>query len=132
MENVVPEKIQIITIIISLCFVAYIARLIIKGKLREEYSFIWLIGTVFLILFSFWRSGLEIMAKLLGVEAAPNLVFTAAIFVILIYLLHLSVVVSKLHSNNRELAQKLSMLSQKMEKLEQKEAASKDEKPADK
>jgi len=126
MDNVVPFKIQIISITLSLAFLFYIGRLIIKGKLREEYSFVWVFGALMLILFSIWRDGLGVMAKLLGVFDAPNLVFMAAIFAILIYLLHLSVVVSKLQTNNKELAQKLALLDNKLkdQEMEKKETKS--------
>jgi hypothetical protein len=109
-------KIQVIAIAISLLFLLYIIRLIIKGKLREEYSIVWIVCTIVLIVFSFWRNGLEVMANLLGVYEAPNLIFTGAIFAILIYLLHLSVVISKLQSQNKQLAQDIAMLKEKMEK----------------
>lgn len=114
-------KIQIIAIVVSLLFLLFIVRLIIKGKLREEYSIIWIACTLALIVFSFWRNGLEVMAHLVGVYEAPNLVFTGAIFAVLIYLLHLSVVVSELHSQNRQLAQHIALLKEKMESKNPKE-----------
>ncbi|NTW33920.1 MAG: DUF2304 domain-containing protein, partial [Bacteroidetes bacterium] len=91
-------------------------RLIIKRKLREEYSIIWVIATVTLIIFSFWTDGLTIIANFLGIRVASNLIFTGAIFLILIYLIHLSIIVSKLHENNKKLAQNLTMMKEKMEK----------------
>ena len=109
-------RIQIIAIAASALFLLYIARLIIKGKLREEYSIVWIVCTIVLILFSFWRNGLEIIAHTLGVFEAPNLVFTGAIFAIFIYLLHLSVVVSKLHAQNKQLAQDIALMKEKMKK----------------
>jgi hypothetical protein len=109
-------KIQIIAIVTSFLFLLFITRLIVKGKLREEYSIVWIVCTVILILFSFWRNGLEVMARMLGVYEAPNLVFTGAIFAIFIYLLHLSVVVSTLHSQNKQLAQDVALLKEKMER----------------
>ncbi len=109
-------RIQIIAIAISILFLFYIVRLIIKGKLREEYSIVWIVCTVILVLFSFWRDGLEVVSNLVGILSPPNLVFTAAIFAIFIYLLHLSVVVSKLHSQNKQLAQDIALLKEKMEK----------------
>ena len=113
------EKIQIIAIIVSLLFLLYISKLILKRKLREEYAIIWILSTSILILFSFWRNGLQVFAELLGVIEAPNLVFTGAIFAILIYLLHLSVTVSKLQKQNKTLAQKLAMKEVKEEKKEE-------------
>jgi len=109
-------KIQIIAIVVSLLFLLYIIRLIVKGKLREEYSLVWIFCTLILVVFSFWRSGLDVVSNLLGIYAPPNLVFTAAIFAIFIYLLHLSVVVSKLQSQNKQLAQDIALLKEKIEK----------------
>ena len=113
------EKIQIIAIIVSLLFLLYISKLILKRKLREEYAIIWILSTCILILFSLWRNGLQVFADLLGVIEAPNLVFTGAIFAILIYLLHLSVTVSKLQRQNKTLAQKLSIKEVKEETKEE-------------
>ena len=110
-------RIQIIAIAISILFLLYIVRLIIKGKLREEYSIVWIVCTIILVLFSFWRDGLAVVSDLVGVYSPPNLVFIAAIFAIFIYLLHLSVVVSKLHSQNKQLAQDIALLKEKIGRL---------------
>ncbi|MDZ4816759.1 MAG: DUF2304 domain-containing protein [Verrucomicrobiota bacterium] len=109
-------RIQIIAILASLSFLAYIAHLIIKGRLREEYAFTWIVCTTILIVFSLWRNGLEILSGILGVYEAANLVFTGAIFALLIYVLHLSVVVSKLHQENKSMAQELALLKEKVER----------------
>ena len=108
-------RIQLITIIINFIFIAYIARLIIKGRLREEYAIVWIVCTIILTVFSFWRNGLEVIAKMVGVYEAPNLVFTGAIFAILVYLLHISVVVSKLQNNTRKLTQEIALLKEIIE-----------------
>jgi hypothetical protein len=105
-------RIQIITILVNFLFVFYIARLIVKGKLREEYAIVWIACTLLLLVFSFWRNGLEVIARLLGVFEAPNLVFTGAIFAMLIYLLHLSVVASRLHAQNKKMAQEIALLKE--------------------
>jgi hypothetical protein len=115
MENVVPYKIQIISIIGALLFMFFIFRLITKGKLREEYSIIWIACTLILILFSFWRNGLDIIAKSLGVYYAPALMFLGAIFAIIIFLVHLSVVNSKQQKQIKELAQDIALLKNKQE-----------------
>ena len=114
MENVVPYKIQILSIIGALAFMFFIFRLIAKGKLREEYSIIWIICTVILLIFSFWRNGLDLLAKLLGVFYAPALVFLAAIFAIIIFLVHLSVVNSKQHEQIKKLSQEMAILKNKI------------------
>ncbi len=107
------ERVQIIAIAASLLFLAFIARLIVKGRLREEYAIIWIVCSVLLIVFSFWRNGLDVMSEMVGIADPPNLVFTGAIFAMLIYLLHLSVVVSKLQEQNKTLAQDIALLKEK-------------------
>lgn len=113
-------RIQIISIIVSLAFLYYVSRLIVKGKLREEYAIFWIISTILLITFSVWRDGLVVFAELFGVYDAPNLVFTAAIFAIFVYLIHLSVVVSKLHEKNRSMAQEMALLKMELREIKQK------------
>lgn len=112
------ERIQIIVICINILFLVFISWLIVKGKLREEYAIVWLVCTLGLIVFSFWRNGLEILSSYFGVVDAPNLVFTGFIFIILIYLLNLSIVNSRLHKNVTALAQELALLKNKIEQHE--------------
>ncbi len=110
------EKIQIISIGLSLIFLLFVIRLIISGKLREEYSIVWIISTTILVVFSFWRKGLDVVSHIMGIYSPPNLVFTVAIFMIFIYLLHLSLIVSKLQSQNKQMGQEFALLKQKLEK----------------
>jgi hypothetical protein len=104
-----------LAILASLGFLLYIARLIVKGKLREEYAIIWIVCTLVLVVFSIWRDGLEVFSRMLGIYEAPNMVFTGAIFALMIYLLHLSIVLSKLQSQNKKLTQELALLKEKLE-----------------
>lgn len=127
METYFSIRIQIIAIVVSLVFLFYISRLIVKGKLREEYAIFWLVMTVVLIIFAFWRKGIDLIANLLGVYLAPNLVFTAAIFAILIYLLHLSIVVSKLHEKNKILTREMALLQKEIEDMKTEDNTESDE-----
>lgn len=120
MEIYFSDRIQNIAIIVSFGFLFYIGRLILKGKLREEYAIFWIVSTILLVIFSIWRHGLTLIAHLVGVYLAPNLVFTSAIFAILVYLLHLSIVVSKLQHSNKSLGQNLALMQKRLDELETK------------
>ncbi len=109
-------RIQYIAITISLLFLFYIGKLIRKGKLREEYAIIWICCTTILIVFSFWREGLAVISRLIGVYSPPNMVFLASLFAILIYLLHLSIVLSRLHKQNKDLASEIAILKNHLDK----------------
>lgn len=114
MENVIPFKIQIISVIGSIVFMFFIFRLITKGKLREEYAIIWIVCTMVLMVFAFWRNGLDLIAKSFGVYYAPALIFLGAIFAIIMFLVHISVVNSKQHKQIKDLAQEIAILKTKL------------------
>jgi hypothetical protein len=108
------ERIQIVAIIASLSFLGSVLMQIKKGKLREEYAFVWILSTFALIALSFWRNGLDLMGHFFGVYEPLNLIFTGAIFAILIYLLHLSITISRLQLQNRTLAQEIVLLKEQL------------------
>ena len=107
--------IQIISLLTAFLVMLFIGRLIIRGKLREEYAIIWMVCTFILIVFSIWRKGLEQIALAVGVYYPPSLVFLGAIFAILIFLIHLSVVVSRLQNQIKTLTQEIALLKSQLE-----------------
>lgn len=117
-EATVPENymvIQIVSIVTVVLFLLFISRLIVKGKLREEYAIVWFLCGIVLLTFSIWRDGLDLLADQLGVDYAPSLLFMFGIMVIIVFLVHLSVVNSKQHEQIKELSQELGLLRKKLE-----------------
>lgn len=110
----IPVPIQYISLIGGLIFMLFIARLITKGRLREEYSFIWIICTAILLLFSIWRNGLAVIAGWLGVAYPPSLIFLAAIFAVICFLVHLSVEVSHSRQAIKSLTQEIAFLKKQL------------------
>ena len=110
-----PITIQFISLLVAFLVLFFIGRLIVRGKLREEYAIIWIACTLILIVFAIWRSGLEQIAVALGVFYPPALVFLAAIFAILVFLIHLSTVVSRLQNQVKTLTQEIAFLKQQAE-----------------
>lgn len=110
----VPLTIQIISLLGASLFMMFIFRLIVKGKLREEYSILWIACTVVLIIFSIWRRGLEQISLALGVFYPPSLVFLGAIFAILVFLVHLSVVISRQQNQIKVLTQEVALLKNEL------------------
>ena len=114
----VPDNYMVIQIIsiVSVClFLLFISRLIIKGRLREEYAIVWFVLGIVLLTFSIWRNGLELLADLVGVDYAPSLLFMFGILVIIIFLVNLSVVSSKQQEKIKDLSQELGLLRKRLE-----------------
>ncbi len=107
-----PITIQIISLLVAFSVLFVIGRLIVRGKLREEYAIIWIACTVVMIVFAIWRRGLEKIAVALGVFYPPSLVFLAAILAILVFLVHMSMVVSRLQNQVKTLTQEIALLKQ--------------------
>jgi len=104
------DKIQIVAIIAVVFFLGLITRFILKGKLRTEYSIIWILMGVMFLVFSLWRQSLDLLAGFFGVYYAPSLIFIFFFFMIFIFLIHLSVVNSKQHEQNKKLAQEIALM----------------------
>ena len=105
--------IQFLSIILTLAFLVFIARLIKRGKLREEYSFVWFAMGLIFLFFSFYRGALDKLAQMLGVYYAPALLFMMLFFAIIIFLVHLSVVNSKQTRQIKDLAQEIALLKKR-------------------
>lgn len=117
------QRIQLVAIVASLSFLASVLLQIKRGKLREEYALVWMLSTFVLIVLSFWRSALRMLANLFGVYEPLNLIFTGILFAVLVYLLHLSMTVSKLQLQNKVLSQELVLLKEELLRLGSQESA---------
>jgi hypothetical protein len=110
--------IQIISIAASIAIILFVISLIRKRKLREEYSILWLIGSVVLIVFSIWRRLVDIIADFVGVAYAPAILLLTGILFGVLMFLHFTVVISKQADENKTLAQEIALLKNRIDKLE--------------
>jgi hypothetical protein len=113
--EILSYKIQILSIVCSFGFMYFIFRLIVKGKLREEYSVIWIISTVILIVLSVFRSLLDDIAGYLGVFYSPSLLFLMGFMAVVSFLVHLSIVNSRQHREIKNLTQEVAFLKRQSE-----------------
>lgn len=108
--------IQLVSIVGASIFMVMIFRLIVQGRLREEYSIVWILCTLILVVFSIWRKGLEQISLWLGVYYPPSLIFLAAIFAIIVFLVHLSVVNTRLQSQIKTLTHEMAYMKLELER----------------
>jgi hypothetical protein len=74
-----------------------------------------------------WRGLLEQVSTAIGIYYAPSALFVVALGFILVLLLHFSLVISRLADQNKVLAQKLSLMQQRVEQLETAQARAEQE-----
>ncbi|MEE9270858.1 MAG: DUF2304 domain-containing protein [Candidatus Krumholzibacteria bacterium] len=117
LESVQTFHIQIISVVVSVLLIAGIVELIRRGKLREEYSLIWFAAALVFVYFSIWRHHMEVLAQRMGIAYAPALLILLTIFFGSVWLIHFSVVVSRLTDENKRLAQELAILGTRVRDL---------------
>ncbi len=113
------NKIQYFALFGSVIITIFIVELIRKKKLKEEYSLLWLFFSGLFILFSFWRRGIDLIAKLLGVSYPPAAAFILLFTAILSILIHYSIVISKLTENVKNLVQEIGILKYELKKIKE-------------
>lgn len=118
--------IQIVSIIFTLLFLGIVFRLVMKRKLREEFSLIWIFCALFLNLFAFWRDGIEVLADFFGIFYPPAIIFMVLFIAIIIYCLHLSVLISRHREEIKNVTQELAILKQDLEQIKLKTTTKKE------
>ncbi|MGZ3512718.1 MAG: DUF2304 domain-containing protein [Thermodesulfobacteriota bacterium] len=118
-------KVQIIVGVISLILLFVTFELIRKKRLREEYAILWLFTGVVVLLFSLWPEFFlsQFFVKITGIFYLSAVVLIAFSFLLLI-VLHFSVVISKLTSQQKDLAQRYALLELELNKLKRRDPAS--------
>jgi hypothetical protein len=111
-------KVQIIVGMLSIFLLWTTFELIRKNRLREEYAILWFFTGIVVLVFSLWPEFLlsQFFAKITGMFYLSAVVVIAFLFLLLI-VLHFSVVISKLTNQNKELAQRYSLLELKINDL---------------
>ena len=117
------SRIHILAVVASVFVIVLILSLIRRRKLREEYSMVWLLGSVVLLLFAVWRDLLDLIAEAVGVYYAPAILLLIGIlFGGLIYL-HFTVVISRQADQTKNMAQEIALLKERIERLTAKRSA---------
>ena len=91
-------------------------ELIRRRRLREEYAMLWVLASVVLLVFAIFPRLLLLLSELLGVFYLTTVVLIAFSFLSLM-VLHLSVVASRSADDTRQIAQRLALLEERLEKL---------------
>jgi hypothetical protein len=122
------DKIQIISIVASLSIFFIVVNLVRRRRLKTEYSLIWLMVSVTFIVFSFWRDGIDWLAKLFGIAYAPSVLFIILLVGIILLLIEFSIIISKQSERIKVLVQEIGLLrleiQTKFEKIENNETLS--------
>ncbi len=101
---------KVFAILVSILVMAIVVELVRRRKLREEYSWLWLITGMTVILLVSWYDLLVLLTSLIGAIAPTTTLFIFALLFLMIISLHYSIQISKLSQQVKELGQQLALL----------------------
>ena len=101
---------------IALLFLIFVIYLVLKKKLLLKYSILWILYSIGLVVMSISVKLIIDLATVLNIYYAPSMIFLFGLFFLMIYMLHLSIVVTKQNNNMIKLTQELSLMKNREEK----------------
>ena len=94
----------------SIGLLVLVLELVRRRRLSEEYSFIWILSSVALIILSLARGTLDRLALRLGILYGPALLLLVLIFFVAIAALHFSLVISRQRRQIDQLIEDVALL----------------------
>lgn len=106
-------QIELVAVAVSLGYLLFIARLVRRRQLREKYAMLWMAVGAAVVVVSLSRGQMDSVARALGIQYGPTILFLVAIMFLMAVVAHLSYEVSRLEERTRKLAEELALLRPK-------------------
>ncbi|MFX0134632.1 MAG: DUF2304 domain-containing protein [Candidatus Hodarchaeota archaeon] len=113
----IPFRAQIMAVVMAVTIFGFTFYLVRKKKLKEEYSVLWLLMTILLVIFALWSRLLLLLTRLLGMFNINSTIFFFGFVFVILTLLHFSVKLSKSAEGEKNMAQKIALLEYTIKEL---------------
>jgi len=118
----VIDRVQVVAIAVSVVLLMVVLELVRRRKLVEEYSLLWILGSLAIVGLSIWRGLLDIAARELGVFYPPSLLLMLLVVSVFVALLWFSVVLSRQRQQIDRLVEETAILGAEIRDLRAKDA----------
>lgn len=109
-------KLRMLSILVTFIFISLIIFLLKKGKLKENFSLIWIIFSFLTIIITLNFDFIKGVAKITGFDDPNNALFFFSIILIILSILIVSIEISDLHKKVKNLIQEVSILKNQKDK----------------
>lgn len=109
------SRVTLLSVCMSVALLIYILEMVRRRRLREEYSILWLCGSLVILILSIKRDWLVGLSLAAGIAYPPSFLFLVGILFIILILVHFSIAISKLHHMNKKVTQELALLKGKLD-----------------
>lgn len=100
---------QIFLLVCALLFSYAVVRLLLKNRISERNSVIWLGGAIVIFLISGNTALFDHVARMLGIDYPPTLLFLLSTLVLLLFSLYQTIQITKLSSKIKDISQYLAL-----------------------
>lgn len=108
-------RLRFVSIGIAVVLAIFVLDAVRSRRLREEYSFLWLLIAGTLLVISAWDAPLIAITRMLGGVLPVNILFFAGLVFLVVVSLFYSIRISELNNQVKELAQELALLKLRVE-----------------
>jgi len=112
----VPKQ-KIVMIIVSIFIFIFILNLVRRRKLREEYSWLWLLTSLALFVLVIKYSWLMAVTRLIGAVLPTSTLFIGSLIFLMVISVQFSVKISKLTDQVKNLVQENALLRAKIQEV---------------
>ena len=107
---------KIFALSVSIVLLIIIVELVRRRKLKEEYSVLWIITGITIIVLSSWYRLLLFVTKMIGAVLPTSTLFLFSLLFLILISLHFSVKISMLTDKLKDVSQEIALMKAKAEK----------------
>jgi len=122
----VTDRVQVVSLAVSVLLLLVVFELVRRRKLTEEYSFLWILCALALVLLSIRRQILDATARWLGVYYPPAVLLMVLILMVFVASLCFSVIVSRQRQQIERLIEETAILAAEVRELRRGDVQSRD------
>lgn len=116
-----PLQQKIMALIISLFILLFVINAVRLRKLKEEFSFFWITISIIIFIISIWQNLLTYISSLLHINIPVLILIFFGLITVILICLQLSIKISTLIDQNKNLAQKTAILEYELKQKKERE-----------
>lgn len=107
-----PLRQKIFAIVVAVSLLVLVVELVRRRKLREEYSWLWLLASLVVLVLALWYDALLLITRLIDAELPISVLVLFSLLFLLVVNIHYSVKISSLTKQTVQLAQKVALMEE--------------------
>ncbi len=116
--SVSPTLTRVAVIAIAVLVALIVVELVRRRRMMERYALLWLGAALTLVVLAVWKGLLTTLSADVGIKAPANALFAVGFLFVVVLLLSISLAISRLSDQNKQLAQRVALLADRLAALE--------------